>query len=127
LAAISAFDDGGVHILKYGLVFIFVSRGYGSASFIYVSWIDGSSMGRLNFRITSPKTIFVLLIFVLSTVLLVGLSERGRSLTQEEEILSGVCTLLCILLAPILLIGVNLSQKNKPDVELQMDKDQQTE
>ena len=86
-----------------------------------MSWIDGSSMERLNFRITSPKTIFVLLIFVSSTVLLVGLSERGRSLTQEEEILSGVCTLLCILLAPILLVGVNLTQKRNPDVELQMD------
>ena len=92
-----------------------------------MSWIDGITMERTSFRLTSPKTIFVLLIFVLSTVLLVGLSERGRSLTQEEEILSGVCTLLCILLAPILLIGVNLTQKNKPDVELQLDKDHQTE
>ena len=84
-------------------------------------------MERFRLSATSPKAIFFFLIVVLSTALLVGLSERGRSLTQEEEILSGVCTLLCILLAPVVLIGANLTQKNKPRTELQLDEDNQTE
>lgn len=127
MAAISALDDGAVHEPKCGLVFIFASDEHGSASFIYVSWIDRIDMERSKFSATSPKFIAAFIIIIISTTLLIGLSERGRSLTQEEEILSGVCTLLCILLAPIVLIGANLAQKNKPRAELQLDEDNQTE
>ena len=82
-----------------------------------MSWIDRIDMERSRFSATSPKFVAAFLIIIISTTLLIGLSERGRSLTQEEEILSGVFTLLCILLA---IIGVNLAKKNKQDVELQL-------
>ena len=85
-----------------------------------MSWIDRIDMERSIFSATSPKFVAAFLIIIISTTLLIGLSERGRSLTQEEEILSGVCTLLCILLAPLAIIGANLAKKNKQDVELQL-------
>lgn len=84
-------------------------------------------MERSKFPATSPKFIAAFLIIIISTTLLIGLSERGRSLTQEEEILSGVFTLLCILLAPLAIIGTNIVQKNKPRVELEMNEDNQAE
>ena len=65
-------------------------------------------MERPKFSVTSPKLVVAFLIIIISTTLLIGLSERGRSLTQEEEILSGVFTLLCILLA---IIGANLARR----------------
>ena len=89
-----------------------------------MSWIDRIDMERPKFSATSPKFILAFTIIIISTTLLIGLSERGRSLTQEEEILSGVFTLLCILLAPFAIIGANLAQKNKYDVELQMDQNE---
>ena len=85
-----------------------------------MSWIDRIDMERSRFSATSPKFVAAFLIIIISTTLLIGLSERGRSLTQEEEILSGVFTLLCILLALLAIIGVNLAKKNKQDVELQL-------
>ena len=84
-------------------------------------------MERPKFSATSRKFILAFTIITISTTLLIGLSERGRSLTQEEKILSGVFTLLCILLAPFAIIGANLAQKNKPRVELQMNEDNHTE
>ena len=84
-------------------------------------------MERSKFSATSPKFVAAFLIIIISTTLLIGLSERGRSLTQEEEILSGVFTLLCILLAPLAIIGVNIAQKNKSRVALQMNEDNQAE
>ena len=84
-------------------------------------------MERSKFPATSPKFVVAFLIIIISITLLIGLSERGRSLTQEEEILSGVFTLLCILLAPLAIIGVNIAQKNKPRVALQMNEDNQAE
>jgi len=84
-------------------------------------------MERSKFSATSPKFVAAFLIIIISTTLLIGLSERGRSLTQEEEILSGVFTLLCILLAPLAIIGANFAQRNKPRVELQMNEDKHTE
>lgn len=84
-------------------------------------------MERSKFSATSPKFVAAVFIIVISTTLLIGLSERGRSLTQEEEILSGVFTLLCILLAPLAIIGVNITQKNKSRVALQMNEDNQAE
>lgn len=84
-------------------------------------------MERSRFSATSPKFVAAVFIIVISTTLLIGLSERGRSLTQEEEILSGVFTLLCILLAPLAIIGVNIAQKNKSHVAFQMNEDDQAE
>ena len=92
-----------------------------------MSWIDRIDMERSRFSATSPKFVAASLIIIISTTLLIGLSERGRSLTQEEEILSGVFTLLCILLAPLAIIGANLAQKNKSRVALQMNEDNQAE
>ena len=84
-------------------------------------------MEKSIFSATSPKFVGAFLIIIISTTLLIGLSERGRSLTQEEEILSGVFTLLCILLAPLAIIGANLAQKNKSRVALQKNEDNHTE
>ena len=81
-------------------------------------------MERPKFSATSRKLIAAFLIIIISTTLLIALSERGRSLTQEEVMFSGVCTLLCILLAPFAIIGANLAQKNNHDVELQMDQNE---
>ena len=111
-----------------GAFFILISElGKSTASFIYVSWIDRIDMEKSIFSATSPKFVGAFLIIIISTTLLIGLSERGRSLTQEEEILSGVFTLLCILPAPLAIIGANLAQKNKSRVALQKNEDNHTE
>ncbi len=50
-----------------------------------------------------------------------GLPEWIGSLTKEEEVLSGSCTLLCMVLTPIALIGGNILRPNQIDKELQLD------
>ena len=50
-----------------------------------------------------------------------GLPEWIGSLTKEEEVLSGSCTLLCMVLTPIALIGGNFLRSNQIDTELQLD------
>ena len=78
-------------------------------------------MERSRFSATSPKFVAAFLIIIISTTLLIGLSERGRSLTQEEEILSGVFTLFAYCLR--LSHTANVAQKNKSRVALQMNED----
>ena len=61
------------------------------------------------------------LILMITVGLNSGLPEWIGSLTKEEEVLSGSCTLLCMVLTPIALIGGNILRPNQIDTELQLD------
>ena len=61
------------------------------------------------------------LILMIPVGLNFGLLEWIGSLTEEEVVLSGSCTLLCMVLTPIALIGGNFLRPNQIDTELQLD------
>ena len=78
-------------------------------------------MRSIRIGVTSLSLVLGVLILMIPFGLNFGLPEWIGSLTKEEEVLSGSCTLLCMVLTPIALIGGNFLRPNQIDTELQLD------
>ena len=78
-------------------------------------------MRSIRIGVISLSLVLGVLILMIPVGLNFGLLEWIGSLTKEEEVLSGSCTLLCMVLTPIALIGGNILRPNQIDTELQLD------
>jgi len=78
-------------------------------------------MRSIRIGVISLSLVLGVLILMIPVGLNFGLLEWIGSLTKEEEVLSGSCTLLCMVLTPIALIGANIFRPNQIDTELQLD------
>ena len=78
-------------------------------------------MRSIRIGVISLSLVLGVLILMIPVGLNFGLLEWIGSLTEEEVVLSGSCTLLCMVLTPIALIGGNFLRPNQIDTELQLD------